>query len=279
VGFVFGFKRKNHTHRLTTPHSAVYVKRKQQFFKEHGMNLIVHRHCLADRESGLAELARWIDERNADVERCDGVFVQLPIVGRQFDNESVADMWSVLDRIERRLDVDGLSDAQQRDIGSARAHIMPAVVHAVDSLLCEYEIETSARNIVVLGRSRLVARPLHTLLGGARFAASRVERYDSLESSGALDAMRDADLCIAAIGAPHCIDAAHIKRDATLIDIGTSFIGNSTTLCGDFAANCYERCAHYTPVPGGIGPITVASLALNTLNAHRLRAGQPLLRL
>lgn len=236
------------------------------------MNLIVERKCVADGERGLEILRDWIGEQNASSE-CDGVFVQLPLAGRSFDRHSVEQVWDVLDSIDVELDVDGLTRHSRAQVGTHASRVLPAAVHAVAALMLEHDVEWRGKAVTIIGQSRLVARPLEALLRGTSpfNTLARVERFDDMASDGAAASVRNADICVSAVGRAHSIRAEHIKANATLIDIGTSTDRHNNTLHGDFAPDCYDKCARYTPVPGGVGPVTVASLALNTVQLARAR--------
>jgi methylenetetrahydrofolate dehydrogenase (NADP+) / methenyltetrahydrofolate cyclohydrolase len=241
------------------PASQVYVRNKENACRAAGMNGGVLR---LPADTPLADLLRLIDELNADP-RVHGILVQLPLPGGLDDR-------AVVERIDPRKDVDGLHPENVGRLTLGRPRFVPCTPLGVSVLLRTSGVETRGARAVVVGRSQLVGRPMALLLmqkgpgGDATVTVAHTGTRD-LPS-----VCREADILVAAVGRAGFVRGDWVKPGAVVIDVGMNK-GADGKLCGDV---CYgeaaEVAALITPVPGGVGPMTVAMLLRNTLEAARL---------
>ncbi|MCX7339639.1 MAG: bifunctional methylenetetrahydrofolate dehydrogenase/methenyltetrahydrofolate cyclohydrolase FolD [Hyphomicrobiales bacterium] len=243
------------------PASQVYVGSKVKQTEEVGMRSIEHR-LAAD--TGEATLLALVDQLNADPE-VDGILVQLPLPA-QIDAETV------LNRIDPAKDVDGFHPVNAGKLAIGAPGLVPCTPLGSVALAKLAKPDLSGLHAVVIGRSNIVGKPVAQLLlqenCTVTIAHSRTRDLAGL--------CRTADLLVAAIGRPHFVSADFIKPGAIVIDVGINRLADAEgkgKLVGDvdFAAVAPLACA-ITPVPGGVGPMTIAYLLSNTLRAARLRA-------
>lgn len=212
-----------------------------------------------------AELLQHIATLNANP-TIDGILVQLPLP------QHIAPQ-KIIEAIDPHKDVDGF-----HPINVGRASLgLPAFVAATPSgiveLLRRYNIETDGRHCVVIGRSNIVGRPVATLLSRKTPDGNATVTLCHSHTHNIADICRTADLLIAAIGQPRFVTADMVKEGATVIDVGITRLPDPTAkngyrLVGDVDfAQVAPKCAHITPVPGGVGPMTIAALMRNTLQA------------
>ena len=236
------------------PASAVYVRNKEKACERVGI-ASVGRHFPASVTQ--AELTAEIHRLNKS-DRVDGILVQLPLPDG-FD--SVA----LLHEIDPKKDADGLHPVNLGHLVRSEAGLRSCTPAGIMTLLAEYNIAISGKKAVVLGRSILVGKPIALMLLEANatvtIAHSRTENLAAV--------CRDADILVAAVGKPEMVTSAMIKPGAVVIDVGINRITDSngkSRLVGDVAYDEVAKVASYiTPVPGGIGPMTVATLLSNTV--------------
>jgi len=251
------------------PASQVYVRSKGKVAAELGMASFDHR---LPEEATEAELLQLIATLNAD-HRIHGILVQLPLP-RHIHTERV------LLAVHPDKDVDGFHPVNVGRLGSIAAGApldfpVPCTPLGCSMLLADALGSLSGRTAVVVGRSTLVGRPVAQLLLRAdctvTIAHSRTRDLPAL--------CRTADILVAAIGKPEFLRGDCIKTGATVIDVGINRVpaaDGKTKLVGDVAfAEARHVAGHLTPVPGGVGPMTVACLMYNTLQEARRRAGLP----
>jgi methylenetetrahydrofolate dehydrogenase (NADP+)/methenyltetrahydrofolate cyclohydrolase len=197
-----------------------------------------------------------------------GIIVQLPLA-------PPADAAAVLDAVPPAKDVDGFHPLNAGRLAAGLPGLVPATPRGVLELLRYYEIPLAGRHAVVLGRSTIVGRPLATLLSNRGIDMTVTIGHS--QSGPALRALaRQADLLIAAIGKPETVTGDWVKAGAVVVDVGIHRVPGKqpgeTRLTGDVhAASVIPVASAYTPVPGGVGPMTVAALIANTvLAAERL---------
>lgn len=250
------------------PPSQIYVRSKARACVEAGMRSEVIALPAATAEPGLLSV---IDRLNRD-DTVHGILCQLPLP-RHIDSERI------LRRIDPAKDVDGLHpiNVGKLVLGDATG-FKPATPFGVQQLLVRSAIETRGAHVVIVGRSNLVGRPLANLLSqsgpGAdatvTIAHSRTRNLDAI--------CRTADILVVAIGRAEFIRASAVKYGAAVIDVGTTRVDDVTQprgyrLAGDVAFDeVREVAGAITPVPGGVGPMTIAMLLVNTLQAATLRA-------
>lgn len=243
--------------------SQAYVDFKVKACKEVGFHYTMMR--FADT-IGEDKLMKHIDQVNRD-EDVDGFIVQLPL-------PTHISVEHITEKIRPDKDVDGFTNRNFGSIVSKHPLLMPATPFGVMELLHRYEIPTEGKNCVVIGASRLVGAPLSMMLVEQGRATVTVCHKYTKELA---NFTRQADILIVAVGKPGLVTADMVKEGAVVIDVGTTRVEGSQyksgyTLKGDvdFAAVA-PKCSFITPVPGGVGPMTIASLLLNTLRATELR--------
>ena len=246
------------------PASAVYVRSKGKATVEAGMKSVEHR---LPADANQAELIALVESLNAD-ESIDGILVQLPLPGH-------LDELAVVSAINPDKDVDGLHVVSAGRLASG----MPGLVSCTP-LGCMMLIrdllngELSGKNAVVIGRSILVGKPVAQLL----LAANCTVTIAHSRTQDLAETVRRADIVVAAVGRAEMVKADWIKPGACVIDVGINRVPatepGKTKLVGDVAfAECSEVAGSITPVPGGVGPMTIACLLHNTLQAARMRRG------
>jgi methylenetetrahydrofolate dehydrogenase (NADP+) / methenyltetrahydrofolate cyclohydrolase len=238
------------------PASQVYVGNKRKQAAEAGMRSIDEQLLEATPEDELLEL---IDELNGD-DSVDGILVQLPLP-EQIDQDAV------IERIDPAKDVDGLTAVNAGLLAQGRPGLVPCTPQGVIELLREAGAELEGSEAVIVGRSILVGRPLASLLLGEN-ATVTVCHSRTRDLAGVCSR---ADVLVAAVGSPRLIGREMVKPGAFVIDVGTNRTDDGLVGDVDFDA-VREVAAAITPVPGGVGPMTIAMLLSNTLEAAVRRA-------
>lgn len=248
------------------PASQVYVKAKEKASLEVGMNGTVHR---LPAETGEDALLALLAELNRD-DAVDGILVQLPLP--KHVNET-----RVLEAISPWKDVDGFHPENVGLLAVGRPRLVPCTPAGCMKLLAEAQVELSGLRAVVVGRSNIVGKPVAQLLLAAN--ATVTIAHSRTRDLAAL--CREADVLVAAIGKPEMLRGDFVKPGAVVLDVGINRVPGSepgkTRLVGDVCfAEAAERASAITPVPGGLGPMTIACLLENTLHAAqwRLAAGR-----
>jgi len=234
------------------PASVVYTRNKEKMSNEVGMRGRLHRLPAGTSESELLALVASLSVDDA----VDGILVQLPLP-RHLREERV------LDAIDPRKDVDGLLPLNAGLLALGRPGLVPCTPRGSMRLLAETGTPLAGARAVVVGRSILVGRPMAQLLlaqhATVTLAHSRTRDLPAL--------CREADVLVAAVGKPRMIEGSWIKEGATVIDVGINRTADGK-LVGDVDTEAAaERAAWITPVPGGVGPMTIACLLENTVLA------------
>jgi methylenetetrahydrofolate dehydrogenase (NADP+)/methenyltetrahydrofolate cyclohydrolase len=238
------------------PASEIYIRHKHRASEEVGIEAIDRRLPASTPEDELVEL---IQELNED-DGVDGILVQTPLPGQ-------IDEAMVMRTIEPMKDVDGLHPFSAGQLYLGRQTLVPATPLGVMRLLDEYRIPIAGSRAVVVGRSALVGKPLAMLLLQANATVTICHsRTDDLARQAL-----DGDILVAAVGHPGLITADMVKQGATVIDVGITRTEGG--LLGDVDAGVAELAAFLTPVPGGVGPMTIAALLGNAVRAARFRSG------
>ena len=243
------------------PASQVYVRNKEKAAVEVGMRGQVHRLPATASES---EVRARIDHLNRD-DAVDGFLVQLPLPAGLPET-------ALLDGVAPSKDVDCLHPINAGLLALGRAKIASATPRGVMRLIAETGLDLLGKRAVVIGRSNIVGKPLAQLLLGAH--ATVTIAHSRTRDLAAV--CREADFLIAAVGRPGLVRGDWVKPGAVVIDIGTTR-NEAGKLAGDVAFDeARERASWITPVPGGVGPMTIACLLENTLLAagERLAAGK-----
>lgn len=240
------------------PPSQIYVKYKQKAAKEIGIiTEILH----FESNVTLKELYDCVDRLNQD-HSVHGILVQMPLPPHLSSEE----MWSVVERVDPHKDVDGLHPFNQGLIAhsddppnSPRRGFVTCTPLGCLTLLQDTLGDLSGLHAVVVGRSRIVGNPMAQLLTKANATVTLCHsRTNDLRSH-----LKDADIVIAAAGIPHLITADDLSEKATVIDVGIHRLENGS-LCGDVDfASAQTKVKTISPVPGGVGPMTIASLMNN----------------
>ena len=244
------------------PASQVYVRNKQNACKAAGMNGAVLR---LPADTSQAELLATIDGLNADP-AVHGLLVQLPLPKGLDDR-------AVIERIDPLKDVDGCHPANMGLLAQGSPRFVPCTPLGIRELLAHAKIETRGARAVVLGRSQLVGKPMALLLLQKGEGGDATVTVCHTATSEPAAIAREADILVVAMGRPEAVTADWIKPGAVVVDVGIHKRPDGS-LCGDVDFAGASRVASWiTPVPGGVGPMTVAMLLRNTLKAARLSVG------
>lgn len=240
------------------PASAAYVKNKETACQKAGITSFgKHFPTSATQE----ELEQVIDQLNAD-DRVDGILIQLPLPAH-------LDGIALLNRLDPEKDADGLHPHNLGKLVRGEDGLRSCTPAGVMELLAEAKIELAGKNAVVLGRSILVGKPVAMML----LEANATVTIAHSRTQNLAEITRQADIVIAAIGRPEMITADMIKPNAVVIDVGINRVTDSegkSRLVGDVDyAALSEVASHITPVPGGVGPMTVTMLLHNTVCSYR----------
>lgn len=239
------------------PASAVYVGSKKRSCEKAGIRSLAYDLPV---ETSQDELLAIIDKLNADA-GVDGILVQLPLP-RQIDPQAV------IERIDPKKDVDGFHPYNMGRLAIKMPLLRPCTPRGVMTLLEEYGIDPKGKKAVIVGASNIVGRPqaLEMLMARATVTVCHSATQNLAEEVAA------ADIVVAAVGIPNFVKGEWIKPGAVVIDVGINRL-ESGKLCGDVAFDAArERAGFITPVPGGVGPMTVATLLQNTLDSANLNA-------
>lgn len=246
------------------PASQSYVKNKVNYCDAVGFESTLIK---KDESISQNELMAVIEDLNEDP-YIDGYIVQLPLP-RHINAEAVNLC------IDPKKDVDGFHPMNFGRMALGLPSYLPATPQGILVMLERYKIETSGKKCVVIGRSNIVGMPMSILLSQKRKIGNCTVTIVHSRTQDALAEIRSADIVIAAIGRPNYVTADMIKKDAVVIDVGINRVEDETRkrgyrLVGDVDFKDVSTKASYlTPVPGGVGPMTVTSLIMNTLKASQ----------
>lgn len=239
------------------PASHSYVRGKRRDAGQVGINSIHHE---LDSSTSQESLISLIESLNADGD-VDGILVQLPLPDG-LDGESA------VEAIDPAKDVDGLHPFSLGQLMLGKPGLRPCTPSGVLRILAHYGIETAGARVVIVGRSFLVGRPLAMMLSEKGTDATVSVAHSRTKDLAAMT--READILVAAAGAPGLIGAEHVKPGATVIDVGVNRTDEGLVGDVDFDA-VVDISGAITPVPGGVGPMTRAMLLANTLRAAQAR--------
>ena len=235
--------------------SRVYVKKKIEKTKEVGFNSIEHK---LDKKVSEIELISLIDSLNNDKD-VQGILVQLPLPDH-------IDSDKILDRIKPEKDVDGFHAQNVGRLWSGLSSLVPCTPLGCSILVKKISQDLSGKHAVIIGRSNIVGKPMTALLLGMNATVTVCHsKTKDLEA-----VCKEADVLVAAVGIPEMVKSSWVKDGAIVIDVGINRIEreNKKILVGDVKYDeCINKCSKITPVPGGVGPMTIACLLLNTLLA------------
>jgi methylenetetrahydrofolate dehydrogenase (NADP+)/methenyltetrahydrofolate cyclohydrolase len=236
--------------------SQIYIRLKHKAAQELGIRAVDRRLAADVSEEEVLEL---VAELNVD-DAIDGVLVQTPLP-KHLDEPKL------LEAVDPAKDVDGLHPINAGLLYLGRNRLVPATPLGIMRLLDEYRIPTAGARAVVVGRSQIVGRPLSMLLLQANATVTICHSQTEDLARHTLDA----DILVVAVGTAQLIAPDMVKQGATVIDVGMN--RSDDGVVGDVDPGVAEVAGHLTPVPGGVGPMTIAMLLLNTVRAARLRRG------
>ncbi len=249
------------------PASETYVTKKGEACRDLGFHSITHRLPESTTETELLDLVGQLNDDPA----IHGILVQSPLPSH-FDYERV------VEAIDYRKDVDGFHpiNVGRMVIGlPAQESCTPA---GVIEMLKYYEIPTKGRRVVVVGRSNIVGKPMANMLMQKRDGGDAIVTVAHSAAPDLAAITREAEILIVAIGRPRFVTADMVKEGAVVIDVGVNRIGmtpeGKAKLCGDVDFEAVkEKASAITPVPGGVGPMTITMLMMNTVKAAEIAAG------
>jgi len=249
------------------PASSVYVKTKARQAQAVGLK---SQQFLLPSDVEEAELIDLIEKLNTD-DSIDGILVQLPLPGH-------IDRWRVLEAIDPAKDVDGFHPYNVGRLGVGRPALAPCTPLGVVHLIKTVVRNLNGFDVIVIGRSNIVGKPLALLLGDSGCTVTGAQ----LQTRNLPDLCRRADIVVAAAGCAGLVRGDWLKPGAIVIDVGINRAiesAGAAKIVGDVAfAEASERASYITPVPGGVGPMTVAYLLANTVKAAVTRRGISLAR-
>ena len=252
------------------PASASYVRGKERAGTETGIGVQIAR-IVAEGDAAEIEAraAEQIDALNANPD-VHGIIVQLPLPeGVHADG--------LLERISPLKDVDGLHPENQGRILQGRERFPPATPHGVQQLLVRSGNDPAGKHVVILGRSRLVGLPLAAMLAQKRTGANATVTVCHTSTTELASHTRSADILVVAAGRPNVVTGEMVRPGAVVIDVGVNRVEDASRkrgyrLVGDVEfESVRERAGFITPVPGGVGPMTVAMLLNNVTRAARMQ--------
>ena len=239
--------------------SETYVASKVKACEECGFKSTLIRY---EADVTEEELLAKVEELNNDAD-VDGFIVQLPLP-KHIDEQKITEA------IDYRKDVDGFHPVNAGRLSIGLPCFLSATPNGIMELLRRYDIDTKGKKCVVLGRSNIVGKPMANLMMQKSIPGDATVTVCHSHTQNIAEECRQADIIIAALGQPHFLKADMVKEGAVVIDVGTTRVPDETRksgfrLCGDVDFdNVAPKCSFITPVPGGVGPMTIAMLLENT---------------
>ena len=240
------------------PASRVYINNKEKACAQVGIESRIVR--LPDT-TATAELLQQISQLNADTS-VHGILVQLPL-------PKSCDTQQILDAIEPQKDVDAFHPHNVGLLSQGRPRFLPCTPHGIQQLLVRNGIQTAGRHVVIVGRSDIVGKPMGLMMVQKADGADATITIVHSRTKNLADLTRQADILIVAIGMAKFITASMVKPGAVVVDVGINRLPDGT-LCGDVDFDAVKEIAGaISPVPGGVGPLTVTMLLQNTFVAAK----------
>jgi methylenetetrahydrofolate dehydrogenase (NADP+)/methenyltetrahydrofolate cyclohydrolase len=237
------------------PASEVYIEQKEK--AAHQLNYFFTHYCIPEK-CPEEKLKEEIEALNND-DRVDGIIVQMPL-------PSHIDSHRIQNLIDPSKDVDGLTDINGGKLFHGVPELIPCTPKGIMDLLEYYNITVEGKNAVIIGRSILVGRPMGALLTNQNATVTICHsKTENLEYY-----TKNADIIIVAVGQKHFLKREMVKDGAVVIDVGINRVEGKNYGDADFE-NLKDKCSYITPVPGGVGPMTVYELMENTYQAYKLR--------
>lgn len=239
------------------PASQLYVKLKRKICDELGIHVDEYHFENTVTQDEVLDL---IDKLN-ESELIHGILVQTPVPYH-------LNILEIFNRISPKKDVDGFNPENAGRLAQGQESFVPCTPLGIMHILEEYNIEIEGKNCVVIGRSNIVGRPMAQLLinanGTVTVCHSKTRNIEEITKL--------ADILIVAVGKPHFIKADMVKENAIVVDVGINRIDGSNKIVGDVDyENVKDKCSFITPVPGGIGPMTIITLMENLVKACKNR--------
>jgi len=244
------------------PASAIYVRSKARACEKLGLYSEVIKKPAATTQ---AELIAIVDRLNNDP-KISGFLVQSPL-------PKPLDELAVTLAIKPEKDVDGFHPVNVGKMLIGTPGLLPCTPHGIIKLMEHYEIDPSGKEVVIVGRSNIVGKPMAALLMQKQKMANATVTVAHSRTKNLAEVARRADILIAAIGQPQFVTADMVKEGAVIIDVGVNRVDDPDSekgyrLVGDVDYDaCFEKASYITPVPGGVGPMTIAMLMYNTVTA------------
>ncbi|MFN7688530.1 MAG: bifunctional 5,10-methylenetetrahydrofolate dehydrogenase/5,10-methenyltetrahydrofolate cyclohydrolase [Sphingobacteriales bacterium] len=242
--------------------SETYVASKVKSCEEIGFRSTLTR---LEEQISEAELLQHIKQLNDDAD-VDGILVQLPLPKHISEQK-------VIDTIAAEKDVDGFHPVSVGRMVQGLPSFLPATPYGILLLLEHYNIETKGKHAVVIGRSNIVGRPISILLNRNAYPGNCTVTVCHSHTPNLKDICLQGDIVIAALGRPEFLTADMVKEGAVVVDVGITRVKDESkksgfAIKGDVAFNeVAPKCSYITPVPGGVGPMTIAALLMNTYNS------------
>lgn len=238
------------------PASKVYVANKIKACNTVGFHSMTHK---LEDSSSEEELLSLIDNLNKD-ESIDGILVQLPLP--KHINEL-----KIINAIAPEKDVDGFHPVNiGKMLINDETGFLPCTPYGILQILDEYKIDVKGKDVVVVGRSNIVGKPISVML----VQRSATVQICNSSTKNMSEKLQQADIIIAATGVPKLIKEEDVKEGVVIIDVGINRLDGK--LCGDVDyENVSKKASYITPVPGGVGPMTIASLIKNTYKSYKLK--------
>lgn len=235
--------------------SQIYVQNKEKACENVGIKARIYKF---DENISQKEVLKMVDECNND-DSVTGIMVQLPL-------PSHLDVDTILDRIDPKKDVDGLNIYNQGKLFKGKQTIEPATAKGIITLLKNNNVDIAGKNAVVVGRSILVGRPVAMLL----MKENATVTICHSKTVNLKEITKKADILVVAIGKPKTITEDMVKRDSVIVDVGINRVAGK--LCGDVDfENVQNVVSLITPVPKGVGPMTIATLLQNVVSCYKLQ--------
>jgi methylenetetrahydrofolate dehydrogenase (NADP+) / methenyltetrahydrofolate cyclohydrolase len=248
--------------------SETYVGSKVRTCEEIGFKSTLIR---LEEDISENKLLTIIEDLNLDYD-VDGILVQLPLPAHISDEK-------VINAIEPGKDVDGFHPVNVGRLVQGLPGFVSATPYGIMLMLAHYKINTAGMHAVVVGRSNIVGRPMSILLSGNKNPGNCTVTLCHSHTKNLAEICRTADIIVAALGKPEFVKADMVKDGAIIIDVGITRVPDATKKRGysikgdvDFAA-VSPKCSYITPVPGGVGPMTIAALMMNTFQACQEKHG------
>ncbi|PIZ00585.1 bifunctional methylenetetrahydrofolate dehydrogenase/methenyltetrahydrofolate cyclohydrolase [bacterium (Candidatus Howlettbacteria) CG_4_10_14_0_8_um_filter_40_9] len=236
------------------PASEIYVSKKRERAEDIGIGFYLTEFENPAKEILVGKILEW----NKD-SKINGTIVQLPL-------SEQLNPYEIINYIDPKKDVDGLTDENQKSLENDESDLYPATPLGILEILKEYDVDVKNKKVVIMGRSKLVGKPISLLL---KNKGASVEVCHS-QTGNTAEVCRDADILISAVGKPNLVTADMVKDGAVVIDVGTTRTDGVLKGDVDFE-NVKNKASLITPVPGGVGPLTVACLMKNVIKAKKMQ--------